>query len=77
MRRAVVSLLAGVVVAALLGPWGGWVDTDPPICDGLFNWYTVPCVGGYETMPAVAAGIATAGVVWLVLWLSDRSQSTR
>lgn len=67
-RRVAIAVLAGFVVFALLFPWGGGVDTDPPICFGMFGWWTVPC-GGW---PAVAAGTATGVVVWLALRWRDR-----
>jgi hypothetical protein len=66
--RLVVASLAGLVVFALLFQWGGGVDTEPPECFGMFGFYSVPC-GGW---PAVAAGIATAAVVYLVLSLRER-----
>lgn len=66
--RVVVSLLAGIVVFALLFQWGGGIDPDPPTCYGMFGWWTVPC-GGW---PAVAAGLVTAGIVWSSLRWWDR-----
>jgi hypothetical protein len=75
MRRAAVALLAGLIVFALLFFWGGGIDTDPPICFGMFGWYTVPCEGWV----APAAGLVTAGLVWLGLGVLDRGgrRSTR
>ena len=67
-QRFTVALLAGLVVFVLLFQWGGGQDSDPPTCFGMFGWWTVPC-GGW---PAVAAGVVTAVVVWLVLWWRDR-----
>ena len=66
--KLVVASLAGLIVFALLFQWGGGVDTEPPACFGMFGFYSVPC-GGW---PAVAAGIATAAVVYLVLSLRER-----
>lgn len=67
--RVTVALLAGLLVFALLFPWGGGIDPDPPTCFGMFGWWTVPCGGG----PAVVAGVVTAGVVWAALgWLNGR-----
>jgi hypothetical protein len=66
MRRAAVALLAGLIVFALLWPRAG-VDTLPPICFGMAG-YIVPCEGWV----APAAGLATASLVWLALWLWDR-----
>jgi len=65
--RVVVALVAGLIVFVLLFPWGGGIDPDPPVCFSMFGT-SVPC-GGW---PAAAAGIATAAVVYLVLWLKDR-----
>ena len=65
MRRVVVALLAGLVVYALLQPWGGCVDTDPPVCTGIFGWDSVPT---YAWVPLVA-GAEVAAVVFLALWL--------
>lgn len=68
LTRVAVPLLAGLVVLLLLFPAGGGVFTNPPQCFSMFKWYSVPCGGGL----AVAAGVATAGVVGLALWLKDR-----
>jgi hypothetical protein len=68
MRRAGVALLAGLIVFAILLPRAG-IDTLPPICFGM-SGYRVPCEGWV----APAAGLATAGLVWLALWLWDRRQ---
>jgi len=67
-RRVALALLAGIVVFALLFQWGGGIEPLPPICYGMFGWWTVPC-GGW---PAVGAGSLTAAVVWLALWWWDR-----
>jgi uncharacterized membrane protein YfbV (UPF0208 family) len=67
-RRVAIALLAGAAVFALLFQWGGGIDTEPPICYGMFGWWTVPC-GGW---PAVGGGAVTAVVVWLTLWWLDR-----
>ncbi len=67
-RRVAIALLAGVVVFALLFPWGGGIVPDPPVCYGMFGWWDVPC-GGW---PAVAAGAVTALAVWLALSWWDR-----
>lgn len=62
-RLGVAALLAGLVVVVLQFPWGGGIDPDPPTCYGMFAAWTVPC-GGW---PTLAAGLATALLVWLVL----------
>lgn len=67
-RRVAIALLAGIIVFALLFQWGGGIDLLPPVCYGMFGWWTVPC-GGW---PAVAAGAATGVVVWLALRWWDR-----
>ena len=64
MRRVAVALLAGLVVYALLQPWGGCIDTDPPVCTGIFRW-SVPT----DAWVPLVAGAATAAVVFLALWL--------
>ena len=64
--RILVALLVGLLVFVLLFNWSGGLDSDPPICLGVF--WTVPC-GGW---PAVLAGPVTAGLVWLLLGWSDR-----
>ena len=66
-----VALVAGLIVTVLLLPWGGGVDTDPPECFSLFQWYSVPCDGWV----APVAGIATAALVGIVLWLSGRRRN--
>ncbi len=67
MRRWTLIILAGLLVFALVFPWGGGQDSDPPTCFGMFGWYTVPCGG----LPAVAAGVAAGLVVWLMLIWRD------
>jgi hypothetical protein len=65
--NVVFALVAVFVVLVLLFPWGGGAPSDPPTCFGMFAWYTVPCDGWV----APTAGAATAGVVFVVLWLRD------
>ena len=67
MRRVAVALLAGLVVWALLLPWGGCIDTDPPVCTALLGWFMVS-----EPWVAWVAGAATAAVVFLILSLRAR-----
>ena len=71
-RLGVAALLAGLVVFVLLFQWGGGVDTDPPTCFGMFGLWTVPC-GGW---PTVAAGVATALLVWVVLLVTEKPKLT-
>ena len=66
--KVVVALLAGLIVFVLLFAWGGGIDPQAPVCYSMFGWYSVPCDGWV----APAAGVATAGIVYLVLWLKDR-----
>jgi hypothetical protein len=66
--KVVVALIAGLVVLALLFYWGGGIDPQPPVCFGMFGWYDVPC----DARVSLAAGAATAVVVFLALWLWDR-----
>jgi hypothetical protein len=68
MRRWAVAALTVLLVFALLFPWGGGQDSDPPTCFGMFGWYSVPCEG----WPAAAAGIVAGVVVWLALAWRDR-----
>ena len=42
----------------------GCIDTDPPVCTGIFRW-DVPT----DAWIPLAAGAATAAVVFLALWL--------
>jgi hypothetical protein len=65
------SLLAGLMVFALLFFWGGGVDTQPPTCWGMFGRWTVPCEG----WAALTAGALTSVVVWSALWSWDRRGS--
>ena len=68
-RRIIAAVVAGLIVFALLFPWGGGQDAvEGAACFSMFGWYTVPCGGGV----AIAAGAATGALVWLVLWLIDR-----
>ena len=70
-RRIVVALLAGLIVHTVLFPWGGGQDAvEGSACFSMFGWYSVPCGGGV----AFAAGAATAAILWLVLWLWNRSR---
>jgi hypothetical protein len=62
--KVAIALLAGFVMFLLLVQTSG---AEPPLCYG-FLAYRVPCEGG----TAIAAGAATAGVIALALWLSDR-----
>jgi hypothetical protein len=71
-RRIVISALAGLIVFALIFFWGGGRGPEPGTCFGLFGWYTVPCDGWVSW----TAGGATAVVVFLVLWVSDRRRRT-
>jgi hypothetical protein len=64
--KVAVSLIAGLVVFALLVPTGG-VDTLPPVCWGIFD-HEVPC--GYRL--SLAAGVAGAAVVGLAFSLVGR-----
>lgn len=68
MRRVALGFLAGLLGFVLLFGWGGGQDSDPQTCFGMFGWYTVPC-GGW---PAVAAGVVTGILVWLVLTWRER-----
>ena len=70
VAKVVIAVLAGLVVFALLFYWGGGQDSDPPMCFGMFGWYTVPC----DAWMSWAAGAATAAVVFLALWLKDRGR---
>jgi hypothetical protein len=63
-----VALVAGLVVTVLLLPWGGGVTTDPPQCFSMFRWWSVPCAGWV----APVAGVATAALVGIVLWVAGR-----
>ena len=63
-----IALIAGLVVFVLLFAWGGGIDTLPPECFSMFGWYSVPCEGWV----APAAGLAAAGITYLILWLKDR-----
>ena len=65
-RRAAVALLAGLVVFVLQFP-SLIIESNPPICHGMFGAWTVPC-GGW---PAVGAGALVAGVGWLALSVWD------
>jgi hypothetical protein len=58
------------VVFSLLFPWGGGVDTQPPVCFGVFGLFDVPCEGWV----APAAGVATAVLVGLALRLGNRGR---
>lgn len=62
----IVALVAGLVVLLLLAP-GSVVTTDPPQCYAML-FYSVPC----DAWVAPLAGIATAGVVGLGLWMNGR-----
>jgi hypothetical protein len=68
-RIALRALLAGLALFALLLPWGGGIDPDPPTCYGLFGpFWTVPCEGGI----ALAAGGLLSGAVLLASALVRR-----
>lgn len=69
--KVAIALGAGIVVLLLLFRSGG-VDSQPPVCSSIFNLYSVPCEGWV----APAAGLATAAVVAIALWLKDRRQAT-
>lgn len=69
MRRGAIALLAGLAAFVLLVPTSG-IDTIPPQCRSVFG-YNVLC----EEWLAVAVGILTAGVVWLVLGLMDHRKA--
>lgn len=56
---AIASLVAAVLVFALLLPTGG-SDTDPPECFSMFG-YVVPCGPGPEQSQGM--GLALAGAV--------------
>lgn len=64
--KVVGALLAGHVVIAALLPWIQ-LDSDPPICRSMFD-YVIPCGAGL----ALAAGVTTASIVGLALWLVNR-----
>jgi hypothetical protein len=62
--RFVIAALVGILVFAILFPWGGCLDSDPPHCYGLLGpLYEVPD-GGW---PAVVAGIITGAAASLLL----------
>ena len=70
--RFIVALAASLIVFSLLFPWGGGQDAvEGAACFGMFLWYTVPCGGGV----AIAAGLATGALAWMVLWLIDRRRA--
>jgi hypothetical protein len=63
------AVIAGLIVWALLTYWGGCDDSQPTAaCYSMFRWYEVP----REGWVAVAAGGATAVVVFIALWLWGR-----
>lgn len=64
LAKVAIALLAGIVVLVLLFPGSG-ITREPPECFSVFG-YTVPCGGGV----AVAAAVATAGIVGLLLWIA-------
>ncbi len=63
------AALAGLVVFGLITPVHG-AQTIPVQCFSLVG-FSVPC----ETGVALVAGIVTAGVVGLWLWLRSRHES--
>lgn len=67
----VLALLAGLVVLVLLVPGSG-ITTQPEQCFSVFH-YGVPCESGV----AVAAGVATAGIVGLLIWIAGRRTQDR
>ena len=71
LAKVVIALLAGLVVLVLLFPGSG-VMPQPPQCFSVFG-YGVPCESGV----AVAAGLATAGMVGLMLWIAGRRTQKR
>lgn len=66
LTTVVGALVLGVAVLVLLFPASG-VDSDPPVCRSMF-FYVVPC----EDWVAWVAGAATASLVGLAMWASDR-----
>jgi hypothetical protein len=62
--RTILPLLAGIAALVLFFPITG-IDTDPPICYSVL--LTVAC--GAEL--SIGAGLATAAVVGLVLWVAE------
>ncbi len=64
--KVAIALGAGIVVLLLLVRSGG-VDSQPPVCSSIFNWYSVPCEGWV----APAAAAATAAIVGMALWWRD------
>ncbi len=68
LLRVGVALLAGLIVLVLAFPVYG-IDPIPPQCFSLIG-ATVPCADGF----ALAAGVATAGVAGLLLWLRGRGR---
>jgi len=70
--KVAVPLLAGLVVFVLLFPASRSTDI-PPECYSLFAYYNVPCGSGV----AITAGVATAVVVGLALWLTARMRERR
>jgi len=64
----IVALLAGLTVFLLLFPASGTASL-PPECYSMLG-YVVPC----EAWVAWAAGTATAGLVGVGLWMTDRHQ---
>jgi len=67
MAKVAIAVGAGIVVLLLLFRSGG-VDSQPPVCSSIFNWYSVPCEGWL----APAAAMTTAAIVGLTLWWMDR-----
>ncbi len=67
MAKVAIAVGAGIVVLLLLFRSGG-VDSRPPLCSSIFNWYSVPCEGWV----APAAAAATAAIIGLALWWMDR-----
>jgi hypothetical protein len=71
LAKLAIASLAGLVVFVLLFPGSG-VTPQPPQCYSVFG-YSVPCESGV----AAAAGVATAGVVGLLLWIAGRKTQKR
>jgi len=67
MAKVAIAFGAGIFVLLLLFRSGG-VDSQPPVCSSIFNWYSVPCEGWV----APVAAAATAAIIGLALWWMDR-----
>ncbi|OGO56405.1 MAG: hypothetical protein A2V84_00925 [Chloroflexi bacterium RBG_16_70_13] len=65
-RTIIVALVVGLAVLLLLFPGSG-NSAQPPTCYSMFG-YVVPC----DAWVSWAAGVATAGLVGLGLWMNER-----